>query len=336
MKLTQRQLTMGVFGLVSASAFCLSVLFVLSNDMLGLSAASAGLAMAAALWAAYWKGWEQARHGVVVVSAILIPFAFSVGSLTRSFHPIIFFPAVLAVVLTTPRWIVGSALGAYLLLLLRAGWTGRYAEPEIALSYLIIVGGLVASRLATDSAQRLADANARAEAERFRAEAALADAAQQTVALSEALGAVAEREAALAATIAELRASEAAVQELSAPILPILPGVLVAPLIGALDSGRAALFAHNLLDAIERQRARHVIFDITGVPVVDTQVARTLLQAATAAGLLGAQVALVGIRPEVAQTLVTLGVGLEAMTPYADLQEAVRAFGRPARSAAAV
>ena len=58
-------------------------------------------------------------------------------------------------------------------------------------------------------------------------------------------------------------------------------------------------------------------------------------QAATAAGLLGAQVALVGIRPEVAQTLVTLGVGLEAMTPYADLQEAVRAFGRPARSTAA-
>lgn len=334
MQLTQRQITMGVFGLVSASTFCLSLLFVLSRDITGLSAASAGLVISLALWAAYRNGWERARHGVVLVSAIIIPFAFT-ESLTRSFHPIVFFPAVLAVVLTTPAWIIGSALGTYLLLLLRAGWTGIYADPELILSYIIIVGGLMSSRLATDSAQRLADANARAEAERFRAEAALADAAQQTAALSEALDVVAEREAALAATIAELRASEAAVQELSAPILPILPGVLVAPLIGALDSGRAALFAHNLLDAIERQRARRVIFDITGVPVVDTQVARTLLQAATAAGLLGAQVALVGIRPEVAQTLVTLGVGLEAMTPYADLQEAVRAFGRPARSTAA-
>jgi rsbT co-antagonist protein RsbR len=334
MQLTQRQITTGVFGLVTASAFCLSVLFALSNDITGLSAASAGLAMAAALWAAYWKGWDQARHGVVLVSAVLIPFAFSAGSIATSFHPMVFFPAVLAVVLTTPRWIVGSALGTYLLLLLRAGWVGRYAEPEFALSYLIIVGGLVASRLATDTAQRLADASARAEAEQLRAEAALAEAALQTAALSEALGAVAERETALTATLAELRASEAAVQELSAPILPILPGVLVAPLIGAMDSDRAALFARNLLGAIERQGARRVIFDITGVPVVDTNVAATLLQAAAAAGLLGARVALVGIRPEVAQTLVALGVGFEAMTPYADLQEAVRAFGGPATTAA--
>jgi rsbT co-antagonist protein RsbR len=198
-----------------------------------------------------------------------------------------------------------------------------------------LVGGVGAPRRPPDTAQRLADASARAEAERLRAEAALAEAAQQTAALSEALATVAEREAALAATLAELRDSEAAVQELSAPILPILPGVLVAPLIGAMDSDRAALFAHNLLGAIERQGARRVIFDITGVPVVDTQVARTLLQAATAARLLGASVALVGIRPEVAQTLVALGVGLEAMTPYADLQEAVRAFGGPASATVA-
>jgi anti-anti-sigma factor len=336
MQLTQRQITMGVFGLIGTGALCLIVLYALTSDTFGLSAASAGLVMTAALWVAYWKGWEPARHGLVLASMILIPFAFSAGSLVRSFHPIVLLPAILAMVLASPRWIVGGALGTYLLLLLRAGWTGRYAEPEIALAYLILVGGLVASRLATDSAQRLADANARAEAERLRAEAALADAARQTAALSEALAAVAERETALAEALAELRASEAAVQELSAPIMPILPGVLVAPLIGALDTHRAALFAGNLLDAIERHRARRVIFDITGVPVVDTQVARTLLQAARAAGLLGAEVALVGIRPEVAQTLVSLGVGFEAMTPYADLQEAVRAFGGPARQLLAV
>jgi rsbT co-antagonist protein RsbR len=331
MQLTQRQITMGVFGLVTLSALCLSGLYALRSDMTGLVAAGIGSVVAAALWFAYRNGWDYARHSVVLVAAILIPFALNGNALTGYVHPIIFFPAVLAVVLTTPRWIIGSALGAYLLLLLRAGWAGQYTHPEMILSYLIIVSGLVVSRLATDTAQRLADANERAEAERLRAEAALAEAAKQTTALAEALSTVAEREAALAGTVAELQASETTVRELSAPILPILPGVLVAPLVGTLDSRRAALFARNLLDAIERQHANRVIFDITGVPVVDSQVAQTLLQAAAAAGLLGAQVALVGIRPEVAQTLVALGVALETMTPYSDLQEAVRAFGGPAR-----
>lgn len=329
MHLSQRQITQGVFGLVTLSCLGLSILYVFYNDMIGLTAAGSGLLVAVGLWVAYLRGWEYARHGVVVVAAIIIPFGLTEHSLANYIHPIVFFPPVLAVLLTSPRWIVGSAVGTYLLLLIRAGWAGRYAHPEMILSYFIIVGGLFASRLATDSAQHLADANARADAERLRAEAALAEAAKQTEALSEALAAVAERESALAGTVAELRASQETVRELSAPILPILPGVLVAPLIGSLDEERAALFANNLLAAIERQRARQIIFDITGVPVVDTHVAQTLLRAAAAAGLLGAQVALVGVRPEVAQTLVTLDVSLDRMRTYANLEEAVRAFGGP-------
>jgi rsbT co-antagonist protein RsbR len=74
------------------------------------------------------------------------------------------------------------------------------------------------------------------------------------------------------------------------------------------------------------KRARWAIFDITGVPVIDTQVAQTLLQAASAADLLGTQVLLVGIRPEAAQTLVSLNVHFGTMTTYANLQEALRAL----------
>jgi rsbT co-antagonist protein RsbR len=77
---------------------------------------------------------------------------------------------------------------------------------------------------------------------------------------------------------------------------------------------------------VERERARKVIFDITGVPLVDTRVAQVLLQTAAAVRLLGAQPLLVGIRPEVAQTIISLGLDFEAITTYSNLQEAVEAL----------
>lgn len=146
---------------------------------------------------------------------------------------------------------------------------------------------------------------------------------ERTADLQKALHAVEQREAQLQQTLIELRTSQETIRELSAPVLPILPGVLVTPLIGAIDEARAQVFVSNVLHAIERERARYVIFDITGVPLVDTQVARTILQAADAARLLGAQVAVVGIRPEVAQTMVGLGVALKQMHTFANLQQAI-------------
>ncbi len=149
---------------------------------------------------------------------------------------------------------------------------------------------------------------------------------ERTAELQEALRTVEQREAQLQQTLADLRASQEAIRELSAPVLPVLPGVLVTPLVGAIDEARAAVFVSNVLHSIERECAHHVIFDITGVPLVDTQVARMILQAAEAARLLGAQVIVVGIRPEVAQTVVGLGVALERMRTFANLQQAISAL----------
>lgn len=115
----------------------------------------------------------------------------------------------------------------------------------------------------------------------------------------------------------------ATVRELSSPVLPIRDGVLVMPLIGVIDGERAALLMDALLGAIERQHARTVILDVTGVPLVDTQVAQALVQVATAARLLGAQVILVGMRPELAQTIVSLGIDLRGLVTRADLQGGV-------------
>jgi anti-anti-sigma regulatory factor/HAMP domain-containing protein len=116
----------------------------------------------------------------------------------------------------------------------------------------------------------------------------------------------------------------AQIRQMSTPVVPVLKGVIVVPIIGSLDSQRASQLIQSVLAGIEAHRAHLAVLDITGVPVVDTHVAGVILQAAGAARLLGATAALVGIRPEVAQTLVQLGVDLSGIQTLATLQEALR------------
>jgi anti-anti-sigma regulatory factor len=149
---------------------------------------------------------------------------------------------------------------------------------------------------------------------------------ERTASLQLALESVEQRGVHLAQTLADLRISEATVRELSAPVIPLMHGVLIVPLVGALDSARAADLMNNVLSAVERFHARYVIFDITGVPIVDTQVAKSLLETTAAAQLLGARSLLVGIRPEVAHTIVSLGIDLGSYMTFSDLQEAVEAL----------
>jgi rsbT co-antagonist protein RsbR len=145
-----------------------------------------------------------------------------------------------------------------------------------------------------------------------------------------------EQTADLERTLSELRESTTAQEQLSvavrsvaSPVVPVLEGILVMPLIGVIDTERASLLMQSLLTSIEQRRAQTVIIDVTGVPLIDTQVARTLLQVGTAVHLLGAQTVLVGLRPEVAQTLVGLGIDLAQIVTRADLQSGVSyALGR--------
>lgn len=120
-----------------------------------------------------------------------------------------------------------------------------------------------------------------------------------------------------------IMAQQAALRELSTPLIPIIDGVVAMPLIGSIDSGRAQQVIETLLTGVAASHATVVILDITGVPVVDTQVASALLRAAQAVKLLGAEVMLTGIRPEVAQTLVGLGVNLSAITTRSTLQSGI-------------
>ncbi|HEU5012409.1 MAG TPA: substrate-binding domain-containing protein [Roseiflexaceae bacterium] len=127
-------------------------------------------------------------------------------------------------------------------------------------------------------------------------------------------------------------AQAAALEELSTPLIPISDSVLVMPLIGRVDSRRASQILEALLVGVQEQQANLVIVDITGVNVVDTQVGQAIIQAARAVKLLGAQVMLTGIRPEVAQTLVALGIDLADIMTHSSLQRGI-AYALHKRSA---
>src|SRR5205807_2515753 len=103
-----------------------------------------------------------------------------------------------------------------------------------------------------------------------------------------------------------IRAQQEAIRELSTPVLKVRQGLLLLPLIGAIDSERAAQFTSEVLRAIRIHRARVVVLDVTGVAGMDTRVAHHVLQAVDAMRLMGATAILSGLAPEVAQTLVTI------------------------------
>ena len=120
-----------------------------------------------------------------------------------------------------------------------------------------------------------------------------------------------------------IEAQRAAIRELSTPLIPISDTAVIMPLVGAIDSVRAQQVIDTLLEGVAAYRAETAIVDITGVQVVDTQVANALVRAAQAVRLLGAQVILTGIKPQVAQTLVQLGVSLEGIRTTGSLQTGV-------------
>jgi len=113
------------------------------------------------------------------------------------------------------------------------------------------------------------------------------------------------------------------IRAMSIPVLPVAPQVVVIPLIGVLDSARLVLLRDGALAAIQRYTANHLILDMTGVEIVDSQVASGMMQVIQAAHLLGTHMLLVGVRPEVAQTMVALGLDLGSIDTAATVYEGV-------------
>jgi len=128
-----------------------------------------------------------------------------------------------------------------------------------------------------------------------------------------------------------IREQQESIRELSTPVLQVRERLLILPIIGVIDSQRARQLTEQLLRAIRANRARVVVIDITGVAAVDSSVANHLVQTVEASQLLGAAVIVTGLSPEIAQTLVRIGVNLGKVRTVGDLQggleEAERVLG---------
>lgn len=174
------------------------------------------------------------------------------------------------------------------------------------------------------------DVSARRSAERERLEMQ-----QQQLAMKEQQLQMREQEATMQAERARLvdeqlrlqnelvRMQTARLAELSTPLIPLSKQIVVMPLIGTIDSARATQILEAVTQGINRTHARFAIIDITSVQTVDTHVASVLINAAQAVQLLGSEVILTGIKPQVAQTLVNLGINLDELQTRSTLERGI-------------
>jgi anti-anti-sigma regulatory factor len=130
----------------------------------------------------------------------------------------------------------------------------------------------------------------------------------------------------------DIKAQTETIQQLTTPLVTLAEGIVMMPLIGVLDTQRSAMMSERLLTAITEQGATIGILDVTGVPTIDTSVARHLMSAVDAAAVLGAEVIITGFSPEAAQTLAQLGVDIDRLRTRGSLQAGLGdAFARTGR-----
>jgi len=125
-----------------------------------------------------------------------------------------------------------------------------------------------------------------------------------------------------------VRDQQEAIRELSTPVLQIRDKLLILPIIGLIDSTRARQLTEQLLNAIRDKRAKVVVIDITGVPVVDSKVASHLIQTADAVAVMGGTAIFTGVSPGIAQTVVTLGIDLTKLKTVGDLEGGIEEADR--------
>jgi rsbT co-antagonist protein RsbR len=114
-----------------------------------------------------------------------------------------------------------------------------------------------------------------------------------------------------------------AIRELSTPLLQLREGLLILPMVGALDQPRLVQLRAGLLDGIRERRARVVVVDVTGVPEIDPSAAKELISAVASARMMGAEVIISGLSSEIAQTLVSAGIDLQQVVSAGDLQSGI-------------
>jgi anti-anti-sigma regulatory factor len=318
--------------------FAASLLFLVQGLAGGGGAGSSINAIAvltlAGLLALHLWGWRHSPVAVVLCLAALVVLGSGSGYLRTNFSVSVLVPAVVACVLLPPRWIVPVFAAVLLSIAARVAFDNGGLSLELLgptftlenqLLLIIIVVGITLASMVARQAQRLAELNAQTAMAAQQQLEVQARALDREVVVAQAARSEAEAaRGALAEQLTTIEAQQAVIQEMSVPVLPITEAALLMPLIGALDNSRLRVVQERALEMLERRSgARYLLLDITGIPVVDTEVASELMRLVQAVRLLGSQVVVVGIRPEVAQTLVGLGLALDSVITRGTLQDGI-------------
>ncbi|HEU4321758.1 MAG TPA: STAS domain-containing protein [Roseiflexaceae bacterium] len=303
--------------------FVQSAVINASNNVFGRSMISAAVSVVLllAILVAHLRGWRWSAEAAVVITAAFTVIATTPNYLSNNVLLSPFIPTVIAAILLSPGW----SMGVYAAILLGLAAIGAANTSEtvslqqalgptftllnmvqsVVLALGISLGGVLARR-----AQHEAEASAlRAEEERTRFE-------QRSQELAQAND-LAQSQIDQQKQLLELVAT------LEVPVTSLADGVLFAPIVGHVDTRRAQSLTTRLLQATSERRARVVILDISGVSLIDTAVARALLEAVQALRLLGCEVTISGISANVAMTLTQLGIDLEGVATVRSPQEAL-------------
>jgi rsbT co-antagonist protein RsbR len=300
-----RLLAIVLLAVTLLAALFIPVVLLGSSPALGIGMLVVSMAVYAGILRLAHLGYIAIGGWLFCLSmvAVLIVMLVTGRSFSVAFYLVL--PINVAALVLPPahigRLLIVILIGVATALLLNpAPLLAESSQTTVAGSTVLIVGSAFLAYMgsrATQAALQAADANAaRAEAAQLRAEAQARDLESHT----EALSAAEERLRDLVAT-------------LETPAVAVADGVLLAPIVGAIDSRRAQVLTERLLASIAGERVKLLILDLAGVAMVDTAVTATLLQIAQAVRLLGCKVVLTGIAPAVAVTITSLGAGLEGI-----------------------
>jgi rsbT co-antagonist protein RsbR len=307
--ITQRHSTIAILliGMLLTAAILPVELLKPAPDVRTILVSLVASASFAALLAAYWRGWDYARHTLVVIITLLAVLG---GAASPEVLLNVLVVPILALVLTSPRWVIGSAAAVYISDTLRSGPDSAYTNPIRIITFIFLISGLVLSRLILETVLRAAETNAR------RAEDALAERERQTKQLEQQAEELTQQNE-------HQRQLISLVETLETPAITLAHGVLLIPIVGFLDSRRVQDLTDRTLAHVYRQRCDLVILDIAGVSTFDTAVAQRLIRTIESVRLLGCSVVVTGISATNAITLTHLGVSLAGVGIARSPQEAL-------------
>jgi anti-anti-sigma regulatory factor len=299
----------------SCGAVLLLLLIALINGQYSFAATDAvGALLLAGLLAAHLRGFRWTAQVMVSGTILLMLGTLPPNPTQRDAYAFnVMIPMILAAVLLPWYWCVAAFVVCLSGMAVLWGGTGLLFQPAVLVSLCLQAGGIALASVVARAAQRKAEANAE------RLQAALEGAEAQKLTL-------AEQTQTLQTQNEQQRQLLDLVTTLEVPAVTLASGVLLTPVVGALDSRRAQALTNRLLEAVSEQHARLVVLDIAGMTTIDTAVAKALIDAVQAVRLLGCDVVISGISAAVATTLTHLNISLGSIKSARSPQDALQQY----------